>query len=93
MGTTNRSYGPLLNVDPVTSAYNLKGLCYLFDSVESQVRCLKSLGVAVDSYGSLLSSVLLNKLPPTNTYLLVSMKVPEGDWSLDALLKKLEEEL
>ena len=82
----------LLNVDPVASPYNLRGLRHLFDSVESHVRCLKSLGVTADSYGSLLSSVLLNKLPP-DIRLLVSRKVPEDDWSLDVLLKELEEEL
>ena len=81
----------LLNVDPVASPYNLRGLRHLFDSVESHVRCLKSLGVTADSYGSLLSSVLLNKLPP-DIRLLVSRKVPEDDWSLDVLLKELEEE-
>jgi hypothetical protein len=43
----------LLNVDAVSSAYNLKGLRHLFDSVETQVRSLKSLGVAAESYGTL----------------------------------------
>ncbi len=82
----------LLNVDPVTSAYNLKGLHGLFDSVETHIRSLRSLRVEADSYGSLLSPVLLNKLPH-DVRLLISRKVPEKDWSLDALLKELEDEL
>ena len=48
----------LLNIDPVTSQHNLKGLRHLYDTVESQVRSLKALGVSADSYGSILSSVL-----------------------------------
>ena len=53
----------LLSLEPVTSQHNLRGLCHLYNLVESQVRGLKSLGVEPSSYGSLLSSVLLQKLP------------------------------
>ena len=60
--------------------------------VESHVRSLKSLGVSPDSYGTLLSSVLLNKLP-LEIRLIASRKVDEDRWSLDALLKVVEEEI
>ena len=53
----------MLNATPVTSPNNLTGLRRLYDKIESNERGLKSLGVAPESYGSLLSSVLLNKLP------------------------------
>ena len=53
----------LLNASPVSSPNNLKGLRRLHDQIESHVQGLKSLGVAQELYGSLLSSVLLNKLP------------------------------
>ena len=79
----------LLNVNPVTSAYNLKGL-RLFDSVETHAH--QEPEVSADSYGGLLSSVLLNKLPQ-EVRLLISRKVPERDWSLDILLKELRDEL
>ena len=36
---------------------------HLYDLVKSQVRGLRALGVPPESYGSLLSSVLINKLP------------------------------
>ena len=52
----------LLNVEPVTSQHDLKGLRHLFDLIESHVRSLKSLGVSPDSYGALLSSVLLSPI-------------------------------
>ena len=53
----------LLNLEAPTSQYNLKGIRHLHDMVESQVKGLKSLGVSAESYGSLLTSVLMNKLP------------------------------
>ena len=52
-----------LKADPVVADSNLRALHRLYDTVESQVRGLRSLGVASESYGSLLSSILLTKLP------------------------------
>ncbi len=82
----------LLSVNPVASDSNLSGLRHLYDYVETHIRSLKSLEVTADSYGDLLSSVLLKKLP-ADVRLLISRKIPEEDWSLDALLKELHEEL
>ena len=82
----------LLNVNPVTSGNNLAGLRHLFNTTETHIRGLKSLGVTANSYGSLLSSVLLKKLP-ADIRLLISRRVSEKDWSLDAILKELQEEL
>ena len=82
----------LLNIDAVTSQYNLKGLRYLYDTVESQVRGLKSLGVSAESYRSLLVSVLLNKLPQ-ELRLIVSRQVNEKEWNLDGLLSMVEKEI
>ena len=42
----------LLSIDAVTLQYNLKGLRHLYDSVETQVRGLRSLGIPPESYGS-----------------------------------------
>ena len=53
----------LLNIEPITFQHNLKGLQHLYDTVESQVCSLKALGVSADSYGSMVSSVFINKLP------------------------------
>ena len=68
----------------------LRGLRHLYDLVESHVRSLNSLGVTSDSYGSLLSPVLLNKLP-AKLRLTVSREVSEADWSLDTLMKAMLE--
>lgn len=74
----------LLSLEPVTSQNNLCGLRHLYDLVESQVRGLKSLEVDPISHGSLLSSVLLQKLP-LELYLILSREVSESDWNLDDL--------
>ena len=52
----------LLGVDSIVSQHNLRGLRHLHDTIESQIRGLRSLGIPATSYGSLLSSVLMTKL-------------------------------
>ena len=73
-------------------ADDIVSLRNLYDRVESHIRGLKGLGVASDSYGSLLSSVLLKKLP-RELCLIISREVSEDDWTLDKLMEALEEEL
>ena len=82
----------LLNAETITSSYNLKGLRRLYDFVETHVRSLRSLGVNSDSYGGILVSVLLNKLP-SELQLFVSREVGEGDWKLDDMMKVIEGEI
>ena len=79
----------LLNVDAVTSQHNLRGLRHLYNLVETQVRGLRALGVPSDSYGNLLSSVLMNKLPQ-ELRLIVSREITDGELNLDALMKVVE---
>ena len=59
----NRHMETLLNISSVKSGLNIQALRQLHDLIESQVRSLKSLGVSSSSYGSLLSSVVMSKLP------------------------------
>ena len=82
----------LLNVNPVMSSNNLKGLRHLYDTIETQVRGLKSLDVSADSYGSLLFSTLLNKLPQ-ELRLFLSRKVGDDHCKLDKQMEHLEEEV
>ena len=58
----NRHMDILVNVSPVINEDTRK-LRKLYDTLESHVRSLKSLGLPSDSYGSLLSSITMNKLP------------------------------
>ena len=53
----------LLNLASISSENNLKGLRQLYDTVQWHIRSLKSMGVATESYDSLLSSMMMPKLP------------------------------
>ena len=72
--------------------HDIKSLRHLYDLVESQVRVLKSLVVELTSYGSLLLSVLLQKLTP-DLCLILNRSIHEDVWNLDSLLRQLEEEI
>ena len=82
----------VLNIDSVTSPHNLKGLRHLYDSVETQIRGLRALGVPSESYRSLLMSVLMNKLPQ-ELCLTVSREITDRDLNLDALMRVTEREI
>ena len=56
------------------------------------MRSLKSLGVPPESYGGLLSSILINKLPQ-DFRLVITREVGEDDWKLDQLLQIFTSEL
>jgi hypothetical protein len=64
----------LLSINAVTCDTHLRDLRRLYDQSEANIRSLKALGVEPGSYGAMLSSVLLNKLPP-DLRLIVSRKV------------------
>ena len=59
----NRHMEILLNLDTVTSHLNMRSLRKLYDTVESNVRSQKSLGVSCETYGGLVSSILMIRLP------------------------------
>ena len=82
----------LLAVEAVSSQYNVKGLRRLYDQLEIHINGLKSLEVDSESYGSLLSSVLVKKLP-TEMQLLISHQLPSDDWTLVALMETLVKEI
>ena len=81
-----------MNVESVTSHNKVKALRHLYDTLESNVRSLKALGVPPDSYRSLLSSVLMNKLPG-ELQLIISRKVGDDDRNLEVILKEFVQEL
>ena len=74
----------LLNIDPVTSDQNLKGLMKLYTDVEANTRSLKALGVEPETYGAMLASVLLGKLPP-DLCLIVGRKTADDELTLRSL--------
>ena len=68
----------LLSVEVVTSDTSLKALRNLYDTIEAQVCELKSMGVISDEYGTLLSSVVLSKIPQ-EIHLIISREIGTGD--------------
>lgn len=60
----SRHMETLLNLTAVSADNDLRGLRRLYNEVEANVRSLKALGVDQASYGTMLTSVLLVKLPP-----------------------------
>ena len=89
----NQHMEQLLSVEGVTSQHDVKGLRHLYDVIESNIRSLRSLDVSADSYGSLLSSVLMNKLPP-ELRLIATRKFGGTDSGyFSVLLEDIEEEV
>jgi len=88
----NRHMEALLGVTVVSSHLDIKGLRKLHDTVEAHVRGLRALGVPAESYGGLLTSVLVNKLP-SELRLIVSREITTGRWDLDRVMEVLEREV
>ena len=80
-----------MSTEAVTSPNNVKALRH-FRNVELNVRSLKALGVAVETYGSLLVSVLMNKLPG-DLRLIIGRMSGEADWQLDTIMTELHQEI
>lgn len=82
----------LLGIAAVTADHHLRDLRRLYDQSESNIRSLKALGVELESYGAMLSSMLLSKLPP-DLRLIVSRKVQADELNMESLLETFEQEL
>ena len=82
----------LMNVEAINSSRDLRALRQLHDFVESHVRSLGALGADPTTYGNLLSSVLLNKLP-SELQLIISRKLADDECDLTSLLKIMGEEV
>ena len=65
---------------------------FLHVPVFPHTRSLKSLGIPSSSYGSLLSSIIVNKLPQ-ELQLIISREIKDQDWPLDNIMHALENEL
>ena len=78
----------LVNLDPVPSQGSTHQLRKFYDVVESQVRGLKALGVASESYGAILCNTLLKRLPP-DIQLILSRGLPREGWDLHRLLDRV----
>ena len=83
----------LLNLDPVEKSGSVERLRNLFDKVETQVRSLRALGVESTTYGTLLSPVILNKLPAEGRLIINRAAGEKGHIPVDDLMLLFEQEL
>ena len=82
----------LMNLEGVSSGQNLKAIRELHNDVESHVRSLQSLGVPSSSFGAMLASVIMNKLPH-DLRLAVSKEITDGEWDLKRVMAVVEKEI
>jgi hypothetical protein len=88
----NKHMDALLTLPVVTSHHDLRGLRRLYDSVEAHVRGLRALGVPSESYGGLLTSILVNKLPP-EIRLIVIRELTGEKWDVESVMKSINREV
>ena len=82
----------LVKLPYVRDVNNVKDLRKIYDKVESSIRNLKSLGINPDSYGSLLSPLLVEKLPE-ELRMIIARKFSDEIWRLEELMVYFKQEL
>ena len=88
----NKHMEGLLGLPAVSSQHEVRDLRHLYDAVESYVRGLRALGVSAESYGGMLTSILMNKLP-AEIRLIVNCELTDDTWSITDILKSVEKEV
>ncbi|GFT50985.1 integrase catalytic domain-containing protein [Nephila pilipes] len=88
----NAHLGSLLSITPIKNTSDTNSLRKLYDRAETEIRNLESLGINSESYGNLLTPILLKVLPSDLT-LEFCRKNKSDNWDLKALLEFLGEEI
>ena len=88
----NSHMDSLLQLPAVTSLHDVQSIRQLYNKVESHIRGLKSLGVETATYGNLMISILMQRLPP-GLRIIVTKKMQEDEWSLNKLMTIFRHEL
>lgn len=81
-----------MNITAVSSQHDVKALRKLHDTFEANIRGLRALGIPAESYGSLFTSVLVNKLPQ-EICLIVSREMSAERWDLGRVMIMFEQEI
>ena len=81
----------IMELAKITTMNDLRKLRALYDRTEATVRSLTSVGVPVEKYGTILSPIIMSKLP-NDLRLIISRKLPQ-EWELEGLLQHFGEEL
>ena len=82
----------ILSLNNVYDSTDIKSLENLFDTIETQVRSLNSLGYDYHSYGRMLIPILLLKLP-TNLNLEISRRFGKNVWDIKLIIDTLRKEI
>ena len=82
----------LLNMKKIERDRDLQGLRRLYDDIESHIRSLRSLDVDDDNYGSLLTPMIMERLPH-QFKLTMSRQIGDDTWDLTQLLCLIPDEL
>ena len=82
----------LLNMKKIERDRDLQGLRRLYDDIESHIRSLQSLDVDDDNYGSLLTPIIMERLPH-QFKLTMSRQIGDDTWDLTQLLCLIRDEL
>ena len=81
----------IMELAKITTMNDLRKLRSLYDRTEATVRSLKNVGVPIERYETILSPIIMSKLP-NDLRLIISRKLPQ-EWELEGLLKHFGEEL
>ena len=82
----------LLKLQKLTSANDISKIRAVYDSIESHVRSLSSLGVEAETYGPLFIPIMMEKLPE-ELKLVISRKIKSEVWSIADVLEAFRHEL
>jgi hypothetical protein len=83
----------LLKLSSVSDIDQLSKLRDLYDKIEIKVRSLNSLGVKSETYGNLLTRIIMNKIP-SELRLVISRKFDKDKlWDIGEILKAIKTEL
>ena len=77
---------------PSVNSKDVKALQKFYDDVESHGRSLSTLGIEMEIYGALISTLILQKLPP-EVKLVITRNIKENTWVLAKVLELINLEL
>ena len=72
---------------------NLTSLQAFYDTTQNHIRALSALDKPPDSYGSLLTTVILSKLPSEIKVCLVARDHYDSEWTITELLDSISKEI
>ena len=82
----------LLKLPAASTISDTKRLRAIYDRIESNVRSLKNIGIASETYGSFLGPVIMAKIPE-ELRITLTRELPSNDWKLEPMLEIFRKEL